>query len=1064
MVRSAEKSFTPQEMESRVQALWRERDAYRLTRDHRKGGKPWYFIDGPPYATGHIHLGTAWNKSIKDSILRYRSMRGYRVRDQPGFDMHGLPIEVKVEKELGIANKQAIEDLGIDRFVNECRTFAVTFKDAMTEEFKELGIWMDWDNPYMTIRNGYIEAAWWAIRRMHERNLLFESERVLTWCRRCETALAAAEIEYADETDPSIYVKFPVVRDGAAPEIPEFIVIWTTTPWTLPANVAVAAHPDLPYVRMEVTRGDTGAKEVLIVAEACAEEVAKKGRSTDFRILETVTGKDLDGLRYEHPFVADMPFHAEPPHARMHTVILGEHVGAERTGLVHTATGHGVEDFDAGAKVGIPPYCPVGEDGRYTAEAGAFEGKPVKGEDSVEPEIEARLKERGLLLRSRPESHSVGHCWRCKTPVIFRATTQWFVSIDPIKQTMLDETARVEWTPDWAGSARQRDWVKNARDWCISRQRYWGIPIPVWKCEDGCQDVLGSRADLEARKPEGYEDAMDLHRPWVDKVTFPCEAHGKPMTRVEDVLDVWFDSAVAGWADLDFPSNREEFELWWPCDFIVEGLDQTRGWFYSQLAAGVASHGRVPYESVLMHGFVHDEKGVPMSKSIGNIVAPHEVIVKHGADAFRFYVLSVCAPWEDIHFSWTGVANTARTFNILWNVHVFATQYMSLDNWAYSADAVARASFSDEDRWMRSRTQSLIRDVTAALDRYELHKATRAIEGFILNDLSRWYVRLSRDRVWLDANDPSKEAAYVTLHEALSTVARLLAPFSPHIVERMYEDLDGKQVTVHMEDWPVADDSLIDADLETGMGLARDVVEAAAFARQKANMKLRWPVKSVTLATDDASVAKALQRFTGLIQDQVNAKEMQVVGGEWEGLELEAVPNKSTIGRAFRQDGPKVVQHLAALDAATLRDMRAKLQGGGSVTVDAGGIEAVLTSDVVTFQTRVPESIAGGEFPGGAVYIDTEVTDAIKAEGMAREVVRRVQETRKEANLSVDARIRTDVQLDAATAATLAPFRDMIAEETRSDAFQFVTADPAGTTVTEWDVEGESIRVGIRAA
>ncbi|HVL48073.1 MAG TPA: isoleucine--tRNA ligase [Candidatus Thermoplasmatota archaeon] len=1055
MVKEAEREFRPVELEARVSAHWKAVKAYEKTRRHRARGKRWYFIDGPPYATGHIHLGTARNKFLKDLQVRFMSMRGFAVRDQPGFDMHGLPIEVKVEKELGIANKKDIEAYGVERFVEACRAWATKNKDVMTEEFKELAVWMDWDRPYMTITNGYIEGAWWALAEASKRGLLFESERVLTWCWRCESALANAEIEYADREDPSVFVKFPL--RGRADES---LVVWTTTPWTLPANVAVAAHPDLSYAKARVTRPD-GKVEFLHVVSSQAETVARLGRYTAMEIVATHPGKDLEGLYYDHPFASEVPRHAEAT-GWNNRVILAPHVTGDRTGLVHTATGHGVEDFEAGKKYGIGVFSPVGPDGRYTAEAGVFAGLAVKDRAAGARDSEAdtavieRLRARGLLLHLAHEKHAYGECWRCHNPQIFRATRQWFIDVRKIQPKMIREVERVDWTPEWAGSARQMDWVKNARDWCISRQRYWGIPLPVWKC-DTCHEVrvVGSSKEL-AKAAKGYKRNMDFHRPWIDKVTIPCKACRGTMKRVEDVLDVWFDSAVAAWAELDFPGSKTEFEKWFPCDWICEGLDQTRGWFYSQLGAGVASMGKVPYRQVVMHGWVNDEQGRPMSKSLGNIIQPKTLAERYGADALRFSLLSSGAPWDDLSFGMESAKNVSRSFNILWNVHVFATRYMALDRFDPAKAAKSKPKLRLEDRWILSRLQGVVATATEAIGKAEVHRAAREIERFAVDDLSRWYVRLVRDRAWAEAEDPDKLAAYLTLHETLLTVAKLLAPFAPHLAEAIYQDFDGRHATVHMEDWPVPDRRRIDRALDMDMARVRSLVEASSNARQKANMKLRWPVAKITVS-GDAATGRAVKRLEPLLLDQANAKAVEFVGQDWEGLVLTAEPARTVLGPLYKADAPAVMDAIRAMKP---RDLASALEKG-PMEVAAGGRAFTIPKDAVKFSTTLPDHVLGASFEGGNVYLDTHVTDEIKGEGYARELVRRVQEMRKELALAVDARI--DVEADVRDA----EFRRLVegrladvAGEVRAERFALSEA-PTGASVRTWDVEGVQVEIAV---
>ena len=1056
MVRPAEKTFDPRALEARIARHWQETDAYRQTRKAREHGKPWYFLDGPPYATGHIHIGTARNKVLKDAYVRHMRMRGFSVRDQPGYDMHGLPIEVKVEKELGFESKKDIEAYGIDRFVEACRHFAVEHLKVMNEEFKELGVWLDWDHPYMTITNEYIEGAWWAIEKAHERGLLFESERVLTWCWRCETALANAEIEFEEREDPSAYVKFP-----SAERAGEFLVIWTTTPWTLPANVAIAANPDIEYARARVVK--EGVEETLIVASNVVESVARIGRYESFEVVSTMKGAELEGHRYTHPFAEDVPYHRALASGWNNRVILGAHVAADRTGLVHTATGHGVEDFEVGKKYGIPVFSPVGEDGRYTEAAGTLAGLRVKAKEDSEADtrILELLRARGLLVGARKEKHSYAHCWRCKNPIVFRATSQWFIDVPKVKEKMVSETKRVEWTPEWAGSARQLDWVQGAREWCISRQRYWGIPLPVWKCGH-CDSkvVIGSRKELH--HVSDYRSG-DLHRPWIDKVRVACPTRGcgGVMKRVPDVLDVWFDSAVASWASLHYPSHKGDFERLFPAQWIIEGLDQTRGWFYSQLAAGVAAMDRVPYERVVMHGWVLDQHGRAMSKSLGNNVEPRDIIPQFGADALRLSIMGGAAPWEDISFGTETVRNTQRTLNILWNVHVFATQYMAADRFHPSA-RVAESAYAPEDRWLLSRLQSTVAETTSWLEQYEFHRAIREVERFILEDLSRWYVRLVRERIWTEEASAGKNAAYHALHESLLTTAKLLAPFAPHIADAVYLDLTAGRAkpTVHMEDWPVADGALTDYDLERDMGAVRAVVEAAAYARQKANMKLRWPVAKLVIATDDADIRTALTRFRPLVLEQANAKDFELVGAEWEKLDLVVQPNKAAIGKTYRQDGPRVLQALAAMTQAEVREARRAVQARLGHTVAGFTLAPEMFHG---FETRLPANVSGADFPGGSVYVDTEVSKELEAEGAARDLTRRVQEMRKLLGLQMSEEIRVEVQAPQEFADLVAPHLKAAVDATRATSFTF-GPEPKGDLVREWDLEGTTLVIGVARA
>jgi len=1047
MISEVAGQYDAKEVEGRVRKFWEDRGIYALARTTRAGGRKFFFVDGPPYTTGRIHLGTAWNKIIKDSILRYKSMNGFEIKDRAGWDMHGLPIEVKVEEHLGFKSKKEIEIYGVDRFIDKCKEFALSQKDQMTEQFRTLGAWLDWEDPYMTLKDEYLEAAWWTLKKANERGLLERGFRVVNWCPRCETAIADAEVEYWEETDPSIYVKFPVVGEEKT-----FMMIWTTTPWTIPANVGVAVHPDFEYSRVRAWKDDPDGAEVLIIASPLVEGVLREGRYKGYEVLDRLGGAELEGLEYDHPLADLIPAQRDI----IHKIHLADFVTAENTGSVHIAPGHGLEDFELGVAEGMPIFCPVGEDGRYTAEAGEkYAGKYVR---SANEEVNEDLAGRGLLLAEGEISHRYGHCWRCKTPIIFIATPQWFLKISDLREDMLQEIAKVKWYPDWAGSARFRDWISGARDWCISRQRYWGIPLPIWICETcGEMEVIGSMEELHQRSGSVVSE---LHRPAVDLVTIKCPCGGE-MRRVPDVFDVWFDSAVASWATLNYPRDRRQLEEWWPADFITEGHDQTRGWFYSQLGASMVSFGVAPYRSVLMHGFTLDDKGKKMSKSIGNVVQPEEVVGKFGADTLRLYVLSSNAPWEDIHFSWEEVANTNRMLNILWNAYRFPLPYMVLDGFD-PMRATLESRLGDlrpEDRWILSRANSLAAEVEAGMETYQLHRATRALADFVLEDLSRWYIQLVRPRTWIETDDPDKLAAYATIMEVMATLAKLLAPFAPFTAETIYQNLvrgtdPGAPESVHLHDWHRPRHDLIDEELEREMGLVREVVEAVSNARQKGGRKLRWPVSEVVISPQRE--IPDLKDLLGVLKSQTNSKEVTVMAvGVKPPMEVALNPVPKKIGPAFKGDAQKVIAALKEADPAMVK----------------AGIEAgegkvgpyVILPEMVEFMEKVPENLVAAEFSSGTVYVDVTLTPELKAEGYGREVIRRIQEMRKELDLRVDEKIVAAVRVeDEEVLRLVEAMRGHIAGEVRARRLELGSdLEVRGSLVKEWSVEDVAMTMGV---
>jgi len=1057
-VKEVTANFDAKAIEREMRALWQSQGTYGKVKEHRKTGRPFFFVDGPPYTTGHIHLGTAWNKILKDAILRYHRMNGRDVIDRAGYDMHGLPIEVKVEQELGFKSKKDIEAFGIEPFIKKCREFAVQNKLLMDEQFANLGVWLDFPGAYQTVQPEYIEAAWWTLAKAEEKGMLERGHRVVNWCPRCETAIADAEVEYWDETDPSIFVKFPLAGKND-----EYLVIWTTTPWTLPANVAVAVATEFTYAKVRAVKD--GKEEILWMADDLVQSVLKRGRYKDFTVLEKLPGTSLLGWEYDSPLVGCVPNQKKI----RHRVVAADFVAMENTGMVHIAPGHGWDDYLLGMKEGLPVVCPVDGAGRFTEDAGSFAGKFVK-----EADADVLMALGGALLAKASVVHRYGHCWRCKTPIIFRATSQWFLKAGEMRDLMLSEVAKVTWYPEWAGSARFYDWIKEARDWCISRQRYWGIPIPVWVCSS-CNKyrVIGTIAELENASGQNLPDP---HRPYVDMVTVPCSCGGT-MRRVEDIFDVWFDSGVASWATLGFPQNTEAFDRLWPADFITEGQDQTRGWFYSQLGASAIAFGKAPYRSVCMHGFALDAEGKKMSKSLGNVVTPEEVIAKVGVDVLRLYVLSSSAPWDDLKFNWENVATINRTANILWNVYRFPLPYMILDKFEPRAEGGAwdaaylrknLPAMADEDRWIVSRVNTLAAQVDGGMKECNLHKATRAILTFILEDLSRWYVQLVRERMWLEGESESKQQAYETIYYVLRRLVCILAPFCPHLADTIYRNLKctGDPESVHLLDWFSGDAALTDSALEADMASAQSFDEAAANARQAGKRKLRWPVAECVVVTTAGSVLDALTRLNRICRERANSRKVTVVEGRWDRIGWKAEPLMKALGPAFGKNSPKVK---AAIESADGTSLKATLDSCGTASLSVGADTVEITTAHVTFREQLPENVFSAPMKDAMVYVDVALFPDIEAEGYAREVIRRIQEMRRQLDLAVEDFIEVDVAVGDTRVCDLirVTWHDGIADEVRAKTLTIAKSDGAqpaagtGQLIKDWDVEGVAMTIAI---
>jgi len=1050
MIKQAEKDYSPVELENRIRDFWQRTKAYEKTRQLRASGQDFYFVDGPPYTTGSIHLGTALNKTIKDTVVRWRRMKGFNVRDQPGFDMHGLPIEVQVEKSLGITNKKEIDDFGIEKFVTTCKDFATGLLKRMTEQFAALGVWFDWEHPYRTIDDYYIESNWWTIKRAHERGLLYEALRALTWCSRCETALAEAEIEYWDETDPSIYVLFPFkTRPG------EEILIWTTTPWTIPANMAVAVHPQFTYAKVSFQLD--GRQHTAWMMEESVSKVMAEADVHECQILETLQGAQMEGWEYAHPLEPKVPYQRTTNGPWVHKVLLSDTVTAENTGVVHIAPGHGPEDFEIGQEHQIPMFSPIDEGGKFTADGGEYAGKHVKEANGI---ILDDLAAVGSLLASTKVTHRYGHCWRCHTPVLYRLTTQWFIKVSDVRNRMLEEVERVKWTPDWAGSSRQKEWTLNLRDWCITRQRFWGTPLPVWRCPN-CHGirVVGSAAELQAG--QNFVPGMDMHRPWIDKVTFTCPACGGTQARVRDIVDVWFDAGICSWAQLNYPKDEVAFKKWWPTDWISEAHDQTRGWFNSQLAASVVAFDKSPYKSVLMHGWMLASDGQAMSKSLGNYVEPSEVIQKYGVDSLRLYLMKTKPAWEDLAFNWEEVKNANRSLNILWNVYKFAALYMSMDNFdpqEHSLDSLMK-HLKPEDKWLLSKVERLKMTLDAEVEAYNLHKACRALEDFILNDLSRWYVRLVRDRTWIEGGDKGKLAAYRTLYEALTTLCRLMAPFCPHVSEAMYQNLEGKSLTVHMCAWPKVTEDLVNGDLEVTMAVIQELVELVSQARQEAGMKLRWPVAQIVFEEPSENARHAMTLLKEVFQQQANVREIKTLGaGEhFEGMKLHLKANPEAISKVYKASWSKIVTMLNTREASEVEKAFAK----GEYKIGIDGQIVKVQPYMVSFDREVPQGVKVIHTPHGVMYVDMRITPEVKAEGFAREMIRRIQQMRKDIDLPVEDFIRTAIKVRPELGELLDTWKTHIASETRSKSLSLGYGDVNEEYGVEWNVEGETLVIGI---
>ncbi|MEM2137673.1 MAG: isoleucine--tRNA ligase [Candidatus Anstonellaceae archaeon] len=1006
-------------LESEILQFWKREKIYSKLQQSLSEGEQFYFCDGPPYATGQIHPGTAWNKSIKDAICRYKRARGYNVRSQPGYDTHGLPIEVKVEQELKITNKQQIEEFGVDKFVEKCKAFATQYIGVINSQFERCGVWLDFDNPYITYKDSYIESSWKTIKTAHDKGLLHEGTYVVPYCSRCETTLANYELEYGEQQDPSIYVKF---KSAAAEN--EYFIIWTTTPWTLVSNMAIMAHPVFAYVKVKV------GNETWIVAKDRLEHLMKLvGESA--AVAGELSGKKLEKTKYEHPLQSKIGKKAE-----RRVVLSDEYVSLEDgTGLVHCAPGHGPEDFIIGKRFGLEIFSPVDSSGKFTAEAGDYKGMRVR--DSSK-KIISDLQACGALVNRGTVQHRYPHCWRCKEPLIFIATDQWFISVTKLKERMLEEIEHCDWHPPFA-KTRFREFVSSAPDWCISRQRYWGIPLPIWKCHS-CSHlkVIGSLSELS-------HEVKELHRPYIDSAKLKCEKCGSSMHRIPDVLDVWFDSGNAVWASL----SEEEKAKFQRADFIVEGKDQTRGWFYSLLGSGVVLNNEIPYKTLLMHGFFVDEKGEKMSKSVGNFVPLEEVVDKYGADAFRLWSLSNTV-WDDLRFNWNEIKEAHRALGTIHNMGVFLSRFCTSSK---KPALPLEEKLSVEDKWLLSRLSATVETCTEAFESYKPHAAAKAAREFLIEDISRFYMKIAKERIDSEGeSSPAMAVLYLSIFEGL----KLLTPIAPFICEATYrsffEKYEGKP-SISMHAWPVSEKKHRDLLLEKRFEIARSIATAIASCRQKADIPLRWPLAEAKMASESTEVLAALEHLSGIVELLSNVRSVKSAKPPKTTVKVSI--NKAKVGEKFRRDSPAA---LAALEAVAPHEIADWLSGDKPEFLVAE--KFAISRDMVSVEEST-EGFAIAQFDGGKVFLKTEIKKELYEEAMVREVARRVQLMRKEKKLVESDSISLHIETaDKELLSIIKRHEKELASQVNASSVLF-SAPHAGAFRKEWEIEESKVELAI---
>ena len=990
--------------ESKVSKYWKDINILEKTLEKGQNDPSFVFFEGPPTANGNPGIHHVIARTLKDSVCRYKTMNGYQVKRKAGWDTHGLPVEIQVEKELGLEDKQAIENYGIDKFNEKCRASVFTYEKQWREMTERMAYEIDLDNPYITLDNNYIETVWWILDKFNKEGYVYEGHKILPYCPRCGTGLASHEVAqgYKERKDNTVIAKFKRVGKD------EYFLAWTTTPWTLPSNVALTVGPEVDYIKAKLN------DEVYYVAKALANKVLGEG----YEVIEEMKGKDLENIKYEQL----MPFVETSENAFF--VTLGDYVTTEDgTGIVHTAPAFGEDDYNLGRKYNLPVLQPVDESGKFIATP--WEGKFVM-EDGVDVEIIKWLHSENKLFSKEKVAHNYPHCWRCQTPLLYYAKPSWYIEMTKLKDQLIANNKTVEWYPKFVGEGRFGNWLENLNDWAISRSRYWGTPLNIWKCECGNKTSVGSRKELAEKAIEKVDpETVELHRPYVDDIHLKCDCCGKSMTRVTEVIDCWFDSGSMPFAQHHYPfENKEKFEELFPADYICEGIDQTRGWFYSLLAISTFVMGKAPYKKVLVNDLVLDKEGKKMSKSRGNTVNPFELFDKYGADALRWYLLYVSPPWTPTRFDVDGLKEVQSKFlGTIKNVYNFFTLYANTDNVNPKDFFVDYNSRPELDRWILSKFNNLKKEVEENLEIFELNKTVRTIQDFINEDLSNWYIRRSRRRFWATELTEDKKSVYNTTYEILTELCKLIAPFAPYISEEIYRNLT-EEVSVHLSTYPKANLELIDTELEEKMDLVKNLVALGRASRETAKIKVRQPIQKVLV---DGRFEDVIGDMIELIKEELNVKEVLFTKDLGEYMNFSLKPNFKVLGPVL---GANMKLFAGELNKLNPNEVAPRLENGETLSCEIAGENFEFNKDHVLINISAKEGFNVSMENNLFVILDTTLNKQFIEEGFAREFISKIQQIRKSSNFDVLDNIDIEFNSDDEVANAIESFKDYIKSET----------------------------------
>lgn len=1022
------------DVQNEQSAKWEQDDLLQKCIDEREGQPSFVFYEGPPTANGKPGIHHVMARTLKDSVCRYKTMKGFKVKRKAGWDTHGLPVEIEVEKKLHMSGKQDIEKYGIKEFNEKCRESVFEYEGLWRKMSKRMGYMIDLDNPYITLDNNFIETGWWILKKFFDAGMIYEGHKILPYCPRCGTGLASHEVAQGYKMIKSNTLTAKFKKKGTDNE---YFLAWTTTPWTLASNAALTVGPDIDYIRAEKDGN------IYILAKALADKNLGEG---EYKILEEMKGTDLEYQEYEQL----MPFLKVPENKKAFFVTVADYVDTiEGTGIVHTAPAFGDDDYQTGRRYELPVFNPVGEDGRYT-------DTPWKGrfvmEDGLDVEIIKYLAGEDKLFSKEKVEHNYPHCWRCSTPLIYYAKPSWYIEMTKLRDQLVENNNTVNWQPPFVGEGRFGNWIADVKDWAISRNRYWGTPIPVWRCGCGHIECIGSRQELVDKAQESIDTSIELHRPYVDDVHLTCPECGKTMTRIPEVMDCWFDSGSMPFAQQHYPfENKEEFEECFPADFICEGIDQTRGWFYSLLAISTFIMGRAPYKNVLVNDLILDKEGKKMSKSKGNTVDPFALFDKYGADVARWYMLYTSPAWTPTRFDEDGVIEIqSKYFGTLRNVYNFFVLYSNQDDIDVSALDVAPADRAELDRWILSRFNRLVKDVTADMDSYEHMKAVKSITDFVADDLSNWYIRRARRRFYAEELTEDKKSVYLTTYEILKGVVLLSAPFAPFISDEIYTKLTG-EYSVHLAHFPECCEDLIDEALEKKMDLVRNIVALGRGEREKEKIKVRQPLTEILV---DGKYESDIGNMVPLILEELNIKKVVFEKNIDTFMDYSLKPD-------FRKAGPVLGKNIKefgrVLAEGDAKSMITQLQENGKLTLTIGGEPVDITEELIDIRISAKEGFAVGSDKGVFVILDTKLTPELEAEGLARELVSKIQQMRKQKDFDMMDNINISVCCEDELKAAFEAHKAYIMSETLAVSLEYTEE-----TLEAFKLNGHEAGIGIK--